>query len=1455
MNGRSTNPASLILNRAMILETMLQRLYQSLLKGPGLNARPHNSRQRVDVTTLAALTDSFASNPIKELLGHGKLEIAAKVPRFKKPDYPEAEWSDEQKAQRDAWEKQGKLLRKLSGIATDAKEYSNDHGEDALFVGFPLVSLPPGDDRQGFGSSRVIAPLGMIPVNIAVRSNARAGVTVTTTEEGADRLIPNPALLAWIERMTGARADDLYGDEDGTNPWKELQSILEFVAKGVGLENVNLDPEAALNLVPKSDGLPDKPALLNSAVMGLFPMKNPGMIRDTQWMIENEAELEGPVRSFLRREAIHGDAPGDLPAAEEVSVAEQANFTRNFASEFMITRADPCQAAAVEEAATAQALVIHGPPGTGKSQTIANIIGDHLARGERVLFVCDKRTALDVVKYRLDALGVGHLCGVIHDPQRDRKDFYMGLRSRLEELVEKDLPLDEGPRLKKVNRRLTDLHQELRNAYRSLHGEEAESFHSLVGRWMELSDCPEIAEGTETITSSLAEENQTTVAELCGRAQAAHLSTNPLFEVLNFQLEDYFAAKAGDYEKRLEPLAGGFMLAGDGKELPALSLSMSLQEQESGRRGLSKKIARYESLGFPELTKKVLEEEDLEKVKRAWGELKGFNEIIASDLDRELAMQTKGEQWTITQLNQSLVILRDYVGAASKWTKVFAFGKKKAAAAELARFGVPLDPAQALRVDQFLEGVKARLMVNDFLGTLRENADSAEPSRDEVLRGNLEAVQLGIELGELMSVDDVVRASTLGGDVIAEQIGEWVEMLELSSQRAASITALVSALDGSGLFLKEKVDAWDQEFRAGRSGTEFGQRYTESCLYVEELVRAEDCLARLPPELAVAGRALAISETEGELANASLGKAAIDNAIRSCLEASPELARIDTVRIEAAFSELGERIEEKQELVRRVMVDYWQDRQSRKVLASTGSRLSPTGSSLRSRLYVRGKKALRLRQMIATGSEVSGGDPLFDLCPVWMASPDTVAQIFSREAEFDVAIFDEASQCRLEEALPVLLRAKRLVVAGDPKQLPPTRFFEGAVVESDEGEIETEEDLHSHQMSEMEDLLSAALNLDVSEAFLDVHYRSRNEALIGFSNESFYGERLQPIPGHPKNKALLAPIRLHNVDGVYKEQSNPAEGLAVVEKVVELLNDEAPPSIGIATFNIKQRNLIIELLDERAAEDSDFSLKLSQARSRRGDDSFEGLFVKNLENVQGDERDVMIISTTFGRDEEGKFRRNFGALSRVGGERRLNVLVTRARSEILIMTSIPREEYQSGLGSAKDSKPNGRHFLYSYLCYAERLKFLYERYHDELEAMKVSEVAECEVCEARQPSKVATALGQSLKVKHQIGSTVHWGNDGFMVDVALTHPSMPEDVTLGVVTDFNRYRNTPDPIDWELFRTAVLRSQGWQLERVWSPRLFRDNKGVRKLIVEKHADILKAIEEDEVKSPSSKTNE
>jgi hypothetical protein len=273
-----------------------------------------------------------------------------------------------------------------------------------------------------------------------------------------------------------------------------------------------------------------------------------------------------------------------------------------------------------------------------------------------------------------------------------------------------------------------------------------------------------------------------------------------------------------------------------------------------------------------------------------------------------------------------------------------------------------------------------------------------------------------------------------------------------------------------------------------------------------------------------------------------------------------------------------------------------------------------------------------------------------------------------------------------------------------------------------------------------------------------------------------------------------------------------------------LLADAKPPSIGIACFNLPQRDLIIDLLDEKAESNAEFASQLATARERRRPDLFEGLFVKNLENVQGDERDVMIICTTFGPDPKGKFRRNFAALSGSGGGRRLNVLVTRARAAIYLITSIPRSEYAALPPVEPGRMPNGRFFLYVYLRYAEWLATEVEKWQARLENQRVDPHAECRVQTVANPSRVAQALGASLRDQHSLGSIVHWGNDGFCVDAAIVHPALPADVTVGVLTDFNRFAKTPAPIEWELFRSQVLRSQGWTLHRTWTPALLRDWK-------------------------------
>lgn len=1428
---------------------MLQRLYQSLLRGPSLNARPHNSRQRLDAVGLSALGSVDPAAVLADLLSEqGKAEIAGTVPRFKAPESPEIEWSDEQRAELQRWDEQQKILRKLADIAGDAQDYYNDHGEQALFLGFPILSLPPGKGSDaGMRSSRVVAPLFLMPLEVVVRRAARRGVTLRVTGEGSDRLIANPALMTLLEQQTGQDADNLFADESGDDPLREINEVIAFVARATGAAPFEWTDATPIVEVPKASELPDGPAILASAVLGLFPMSNPGLLRDTKWMIASEPDLSGPVSSFLRLESLDEDEEIEMPQAEDLSVNEQSSRARQFENEFFVTHADPCQSAAVEIAQTAPVLVMHGPPGTGKSQTIVNIIGNHLARGERLLFVCDKRTALDVVKYRLEAIGLGDMCGVIHDPQRDRRDFYMGLRSVLEELPDSnpDKATKRKRKLERVNKRLSALHGELREAFTLLHADDelGDSYHELVGRWLEArgsaAQLLEVADGLDRnwqIEIADVEAHRADVVEILNRARDARYAINPWPKRVRLSLDQWLGMSPEQLGEKLTAIeaACSAVDAQTYEEHWPLPEDGALDGFVASMREVADILRQVDEGSVPMLDDLVGKPDTAaKKFTDDWQDLLEDRERLQQgSFDRELAMQIRGQWPEMGALNANLHALEEWKSVAEKWTRLFGFGKKKCVRAVLIPLGIhSLKVSDVDRAIAFYHGVKSRLLVADILASLT----GAPCVDDEQLSMAAQQIDRALRLRSLLAEELEMIAATVR-DAFNGKRSSAADALERSAQRGDAIIAWEKMATQSELLKSQAIAELSQPLRKGSVAAEVLRPFQEYSPLLEPVLRLEHNVVQLPQSMRPAIEWLAgMSERcDDDAAHAALLAAAIHSHLESVLQSNPALAHIDSARIEAAFDELNKRLVEKQELTRNVIVDHWTELQRKRLLAGTGSRLNSTGASLRQRLLVRGKRALTLRQMVASGAEVEGGDPLFDLCPVWMASADTVAQIFPREAVFDCVVFDEASQCRLEEALPVLLRAKRVVIAGDPRQLPPTRFFESAMIDSEDRDADSPEELHQQQMSETEDLLAAALSLDVHEAFLDVHYRSQNEALIGFSNKHFYQSRLQPIPGHPQNKALATPIQLVRVEGVYGDQTNHDEAVAIVELVAELLADFQPPSIGIASFNLKQRTLILEMLEQRAEEDVTFAEKLELARQRRGRDSFEGLFVKNLENVQGDERDHIIISTTFGRDAEGKFRRNFGALSRMGGERRLNVLVTRARKAIHLFTSIPRSEYSGGALPGPGERVSGRHLLYAYLRYAENLATAFDSYQDHLESLRGGQAASCEVQPSESPSLVATALGQALAQRHEASNTVHWGNSGFCIDIAMVHPQLPEDVTIGVLTDFNRFRKTPDPVDWERFRSLIFRSQGWKLHRLWSPRLLRDPDGELQEVLKSH---------------------
>ncbi len=1404
----------------MILETMLQRLFASLVNGPSMNARPHRSRQRCDWMDFAAFASVEPSSALRDLLEKGRLELPARVPAFTAPDRAEGQWTAEEKQARDAHQQQTRLLKKLREMADDALEYVNDHGESCLALGFPLLSLPPADEKGVRSGSRILAPLLLMPVSLQVRTASRAGVTLECAAEGADRLVANPALVAWLERQTGRSLGETFTDETAADPWREVAELLSEIGKLLDLPSpATFGADTRLGTVPPTEALPKGPSVLPSAVLGLFPLSNQSLLRDTRWMLENESALREPVAAFLSTQALHEPPASDTTADGEIPVVTTRR--RDFAGEWLVSSADPCQAHAVLAAREAKALVVHGPPGTGKSQTITNMIADHLARGERVLFVCDKRTALDVVKYRLDAVGLGDLCGVVHDPGSDRRDFYMGLRAKLENLADAVPAADPRPQLASVNEQLATLHTELDACRQKIHGPDAaggESFHSLLGQWLDLS-------GDDTVPATVAAPDllpaevdaaATTLDEICRRAERSGYAANPFRGLTGTALGDFLAR--GDVRETLEAIDLSAQ-ATDAVRPPTvvgrITSTAQAGDVESAAAALRKLAAHADDGAFlghalaqPAPTRGELLAE--EPALAQW-----LADARAAAPDRTLLASARSAgALDLATVNRHLSALSAWEPiAGSFFKKLFAGAAKATATAALAPLGLGLadgwQPGLA-----FFRALKPRLLAADWLA--RATAGSYTLPDDATLLSRVDAVLTLWRTEDALQALGVAPVPTDRPSLEAlaatlEGVGKWLRQL-------AHTTSLVGA---SGLFSAGAPPSLERTWLGGAPAGALTHQWIAQASTLEDMVRVRESLESLPASLAPAVETLVAAGHDGPQVERALRRQAVENRLRARLKDDPGLAAIDGERVEAAFERFARLAQEKLALSAAHVRHLWQHHQKSRLLATTGTQLNKHGSALRQRLYVKGRKALKLRQMLATGADGEGGDPIFDLCPVWMASPSTVAQIFPRHAIFDVVIFDEASQCRLEEALPVLLRGARVVIAGDQKQLPPTRFFESALVDSSDSDAETAEELFHQQQSEAEDLLTAALNLDVHEAYLDVHYRSRNEALIGFSNDHYYGSRLQPIPGHPRNKALSTPIRLHRVDGLYKDRANVPEARAAVDLIAELLAEPAPPSIGVACFNLTQKEAILDALADRVQADADFARRYEEARQRRGRDSFEGLFVKNLENVQGDERDVMIICTTFGPDATGRFRRNFGALSQRDGGRRLNVLVTRARDAIHVITSIPAVEYAVAEETPDGQVPNGRLQLYAYLRYAEQLADSFEQYQDDLEKMRRDSTPELRAWPSATPSLLATAFGRAMVQRQQTGAHVHWGNDGFCVDVACIHPFMPADVTVGVLTDFTRFHKTPDPVEWDIFRTRVLRVQGWELHRLLSPVIFR----------------------------------
>ena len=1207
------------------------------------------------------------------------------------------------------------IANRLRRLVNNATTFRRDTGIDGRYLGFPFLLVRDGRATTATARPR-IAPVLLWPVTLDMPPGWGTGARIAFDRE-RDEVRLNPALEtivgpAEFARWKAARDDVL------ARPSPRISDVMDVFS------HLAAPRGRALVRLPSKDTKLDAGAIELAPAAALFNAEFTG-----QAVAEDLRNIRGKSLAGTALEAALRIS--DPPRAVEIPPASERD-------RYLTVESDPSQEDAVHRSRHAPGLLVEGPPGTGKSQTIVNIVANAIGHGETVLVICQKQAALQVVRKRLDAEGLGDRLFTIVDINRDRTQVVTALRTQVEAVFA--APGNKAIALRRQREeragRIEAVEQEVdrhHTAQGSVDDATGLSYRGVLADLIGLEATgPAVSVARlRPIVGRLDAGSLSTLEEACGPLARTWLASDyersPLSMLKAFAVddttEDLIRADLGRFRKaefnriaavgQTEPgfdtdapegirvwlavegarvsdledgprrrLAELFELfrGGDGGASPGDSLIAILE-------GLLTKVGLLESDAHDPAVFERLSARTDEHLTVAVADLRGWAQRVG------FFAYLNPNRWRM-------------------WRRVRRF------AAEL---GVPVEGASLDRLRRTIELELAirplRAEMFSTLSALRLAQDGAKPTAEELRRATV-----GL-LDELRST----RLAALG--LLACPAGDVAIGVAKTPTRQA-YEVLRSRLEGA-------CARADARQRSQAALADLSEWIREDFLeeWAARLVHGELTSPVVEGILAGLGTLRSYQTFRARAATLPETALAVFSALRDLQDRLRAVAPSDldsivrrTIRREALLATKGrletanpELLYERGELDSRIAYLARLDAEMRElnkaVLASDLDRgRLGTFSQWEDITRLRGPRVRRLREIMDSGPDVG----LTHLRPVWLMSPDVASRVLPlRPGLFDLVVYDEASQMPVEHAVPTLFRAKRAVISGDEKQMPPSSFF-SASVESDEDEVPDDADLEDgateaeriaheegwnrREVKDCPDLLQLGRSA-LPVRTLQIHYRSRYRELIEFSNAAFYGGTLSVPAKHPEDEIRRAlPLEVVRVDGVYASQTNEAEA----DRVVELLayywsRPEADvPTIGVVTFNRKQADLIEDAVERRAEEDEDFLTAFRRERDRVVGGEDMGFFVKNVETVQGDERDVVIFSTTFGRDARGTFRRNFGVLGSAGGERRLNVAVTRAKEKVILVTSMPVTDVSDWLQSARPpAKP--RDYLQAYLDYAAKL--------------------------------------------------------------------------------------------------------------------------------------------------------
>jgi len=1240
---------------------------------------------------------------------------------------------------------QQQLLARLIDLHRQVRNDMAEGGANTLFlaVGFLRWKKKPEDERS------YRAPLLLAPVKLERRS-ASSPFRIRFHE---DEPRFNSTLLQFLEREFDLKLHglaDLPFDDNGIDVPRLLASVRAAVRDVPGLEVV------------------DETALSTFSFAKFLMWKD--LVERTDALRENRVVrhlIDNPEQAF---------APGEGVAAFH----EERDLDRvyNPADIVCLLPSDSSQTAASLAAAEGRDFVIVGPPGTGKSQTIANMIANCLAVGKTVLFVAEKTAALDVVYRRLREHGLGDFCIELHSNKADRRRFLTQLKSAWENGGGNDRQAWIT-----VNERL-QLRRDTLNAYvEALHKPYPNGWSAYQALGIALKDKDRFAPrldwpASKTHDAAALSHLEAAAAEV-GQVFTA-VERRPALDLVD--INEWSAGKQDELLAAARALRTSTQVLGDALDavragLALVPVDLPVEDEINGlkRLTLALKDSRRRDLSIAFHPDYGRTAEDLDALSCAVaayrlqeGEIKaGFSQTAVRDLD----LDALDRQW------------RD--ATASIWP-MSALGRRK--------------------ITRLLQGYADR-------GVVQPDHDLSRLRAMKTRLAEIDASPLkGRPLPFHGLETDIDAAASL-----MEGAGALRDALRLSGRSEADIAAL-SARIAAGLRDDGQqtpvIASGDRLLAAIEGFAAARDRFSTAAGAPVQLEAAPQGLAALAArldELIEAQHLLRDWSTWRQARNRAvgLGLGAMVEALESGdLEPDqtqpafrlayarwwlPNVLDSDAVLRDFRRFQHENMISEFREID-----DLVRKHAAQRVISALARDLPPVQSVarnselglLRHQMELQ-RPSQSIRDMISRMPNNFG-----KLAPCMLMSPLSIAQYFPpNQSLFDVVIFDEASQITTWDAVGAIARARQTIIVGDPKQLPPTNFF---------GRNEEEEDIEDHE-KDLESILDEAKASGIPVRDLRWHYRSRSESLIAFSNHHYYQNRLVTFPSPQVDDRAVKLRKVPN--GVYdrgKTRTNRIEAQAVVDEAVQrmrswlALPEQSRPTLGVITFNAQQQALILDLLDAARRDEPELEWFFAEER-------VEAAIVKNLENVQGDERDVILFSITFWKDATGKLTMDFGALNRDGGEKRLNVAVTRARQELVVFSGFTADQIDP-----TRTKALAVHHLKTFLDFAERGSI----------ALSAQNSGSMGGFDSPFEEAVAAQLERrGWQVVPQVGMS------GFRIDLGIRHPDLPGAYLAGVECDGATYHSAATARDRDKVREQVLRGLGWNILRVWSTDWWYDADG------------------------------